>query len=83
MLDHFRVATKSKIANRQSKIEMPVWLSSDSTCFVNRRGISSTGVRVSPPAPISHRELELDEQRAFNPRVQGASPWRCSNLWWP
>ena len=79
MLDQFRAAMKSKIANRKSKIQSPVWLSSDSTCFVNRRGSSSTGVRVSPPAPISHRELELDEQRTFNPRVQGASPWRCSS----
>ena len=30
MLDQFRVASKSKNANRKSKIEMPVWLSSDS-----------------------------------------------------
>jgi hypothetical protein len=80
MLDHFRAA--HSIQHRQSQIQIatPVWLSSDSTCFVNRRGSSSTGVRVSPPAPISHRELEFDEQRAFNPRVQGASPWRCPSL---
>ena len=76
MLDQFRAA--QRIRNRQSQIQWPVWLSSDSPCFVNRRGSTSTGVRVSPPAPISHRELEQMSSgllsRRFRVQVPGGAP---------
>src|SRR5687768_622147 len=78
MLDQFRVGDESKIAIRKSEIQMPVWLSSDSSSFVNCRG-SPPRECVSLRRPHFASRARVDEQRAFNPRVQGASPWRCTN----